>query len=909
MTKKMTSAEIRQQFLDFFASKGHTVVPSASLVPHDDPTLLFTNAGMNQFKDVFLGLGNRPYTRAADTQKVMRVSGKHNDLEEVGQSLYHHTFFEMLGNWSFGDYYKKEAIRWAWELLTERWGLPKEHLYASVFEDDQGDLGRDTEAADYWRHMTDIVPQHVLFFGRKDNFWEMADTGPCGPNSEIHLDRGLDFCDLAHLPGHVCRVNGDCQRFVELWNLVFIQYNRHADGSLEPLPAKHVDTGMGFERLVSVLQGVRANYDTDLFSGIMRRTQELLGHTDQQRQENLVAYQVIADHSRAVTFLIGDGVLPGNEGRSYTLRMILRRAARFGHKLGFRAPFLAETAQAVIDTMGSFFTELRTRRDFILTTITEEEKRFLRTLDTGLARLDSLMADLTAKGVTVIPGEAAFSLWSQDGFPLDLTRDIAQENGFDVDETGYGAAMERHIAVSAAGQKFQTIDAHRLAVYSDLLARLKAPGALGDAGVGHVCTEGTAADSQLIALVQDGVPITHAAPGDEVEAVLATTPFYFDSGGQVSDTGRITGQDWQVEVSDTRQPVPGLIVHLGRVAEGTPRVGDEARAEVDTQRRADIARNHTATHLLHRALRTVLGEHVAQAGSLVAPERLRFDFSHSTAVTPEQLTAVETMVNEAVLAAHPMRAFHMSYEDAVRNGAIALFGEKYGDQVRVMKTGHPEDPYTQELCGGTHVSNTVEIALFHILSEASVGAGLRRIEAVTGRAAHQLVRRRLAGLDAAAATLTCRPEEVPDRVTAQAEALRTQEKTIAQLRRQAARRDFESLLSAVQDVDGVPVLAAEVEAPGMETLREMTDWFRDRLPSGVILLGAVMGGKPGFVAAVTSDLVKRGLHAGKLVKAAAHIVGGGGGGKPTLAQAGGRDASKLGQAIDAVPDLVRGMLK
>ncbi len=902
----MTGAEIRQQFLDFFAGQGHTVVPSASLIPHDDPTLLFTNAGMNQFKDVFLGLGDRPYTRAADTQKCMRVSGKHNDLEEVGKSSYHHTFFEMLGNWSFGDYYKKEAIQWAWELLTGRWGLPKEHLYATVFQDDQGDLGRDAEAADYWRQMTDMAPDHVLYFGRKDNFWEMGDTGPCGPCSEIHLDRGPDFCDRQGVPGHVCRVNGDCQRFVELWNLVFIQYNRHADQTLTPLPAKHVDTGMGFERLVSVLQGVRTNYETDLFTGITQRLQELLSHSDAQRQKNLTAYHVIADHSRAITFLIGDGVLPGNEGRSYTLRMILRRAARFGRKLGFREPFLADVAATVIETMGRFFTELQARREFILTTITEEEKRFLRTLDAGLTHLDGLMADLAARGESVIPGQAAFNLWSQDGFPLDLTRDIALENGFTVDEAAYHEAMAQHVAISAAGQKFQTIDAERLAVYSRLLAGLKAQGRVPDDGVAHVYTASTAADTSLLAILQDNAPVTDAAPGETVEVVLAETPFYVESGGQVSDTGRIVGRDWQIAVDDARQPTPGLIVHVGRVERGTPRVGDAARAEVDARRRADIARNHTATHLLHKALRTVLGEHVAQAGSLVAPDRLRFDFTHPTAVTPEQLAAIEDRVNAAILDAYPMRAFYTSYQQAIDGGAIALFGEKYGQRVRVMKTGDPEQPYTQELCGGTHVDNTVEIGLLVIVSEGSVGAGLRRIEAVTSRAAQQLVRRRLAELDAAAAALACQPEQVHSRVAALAETLQAQEKALAQQRREMARREFEGLLAQqVEQVQGVSVLAAQVEASDMDTLREMTDWFRDRLPSGVILLGAVMNGKPGLVAAVTADLVAHGLHAGELVKSAARIVGGGGGGKPTLAQAGGRDASRLQEAIAAAPDWVR----
>ena len=909
----MTSAEIRQAFLDFFASKDHTIVPSDSLVPGDDPTLLFTNAGMNQFKNIFLGLEKREYTRAADTQKCMRVSGKHNDLEDVGPSPYHHTFFEMLGNWSFGDYYKREAIAWAWELLTEIWGLPKEQLWATVFEDDKGGLGRDEEAAGYWRTMTDINPDHILYFGRKDNFWEMGDTGPCGPCSEIHLDRGPAFCDLKDDPNHRCAVNGDCRRFIELWNLVFIQYNRYADGSLEELPAKHVDTGMGFERVVAVLQGAASNYETDLFIPIMARTQELLGHSDAQRQANIVPYRVIADHGRAITFLIGDGVRPGNEGREYVLRMILRRAARYGKKIGFEGPFLAEIAQVVIDTMGSYFTELQTRRQFILTTITEEEERFLHTLDVGLARLDGLMADLSARGQTVVPGKEAFVLWSQDGVPLDVTRDIAEESGFTVDEAGFHEAMEEHRRISSAGQLFG-LAGEGLEVYSQLLDDLKAEGALGAEGVEHVYAEKTALDTQVVAILREGQVLTSVerfvVQGDEVEVVLAATPFYVESGGQVSDTGFIarSGEDgtleWKVDVTDARRPVPGLIVHVGRVVEGQPRVGDAVRAEVDQMRRWDIARNHTATHLLHKALRSLLGEHVQQAGSLVAPDRLRFDFTHSKFLTQEQLDAIQQAVNEYILANYPVRAAYTSYKEAVAGGAIALFGEKYGEQVRVIKTGDPDEPLSQELCGGTHVHWTSQIGLFQIVSESSVGAGLRRIEAVTGRAAQRLVQEYVNKLRTAAAYLDCPMDEVDRKVLTLLDEVRNSQKEAARLRREIARREFESLLSRVEDVKGVKVLAAQVDADNMETLREMSDWFRDRLGSGVIVLGAVIVGRPGFVAAVTSDLVERGLHAGQLVKAVAQVVGGGGGGKPTLAQAGGRDVSKVGDALQIVTGLV-----
>ena len=537
-TIKPTSAEIRQQFLDFFQSKGHTIVPSASLIPHNDPTILFTNAGMNQFKDVFLGIGSRPYTRAADTQKCMRVSGKHNDLEDVGKSLYHHTFFEMLGNWSFGDYYKKEAIEWAWELLTEHWKLPKDKLYSTVFEDDKGDLGRDEEAADFWVTLTDIAPDHVLNFGRKDNFWEMGDTGPCGPCSEIHLDRGPEFCDKSDVPGHVCRVNGDCQRFIELWNLVFIQYNRHADGALEPLPARHVDTGAGFERLVTILQGVRSNYENDLFTGLMARTQELLDHSDRERKANEIAYRVIADHARAAAFLIADGALPGNVGRNYVLRMIIRRAARFGKGLGFTGPFMARVAERVIQEMGSFYTELVQRREHITNTLTAEEERFQRTLETAVARLDDVLAGLQASGQREIDGEAAFDLYATYGLPLEITRDVAQERGYSVDEVGFRQAGEAHKVASGAGA-IGAIDSDELGAYAALFERLLLEGRLAQEGVDHDPYGEFVAHTEVVALLSAGEPMESAAVGAEVQVVLAATPFYAESGGQVSDIGTI----------------------------------------------------------------------------------------------------------------------------------------------------------------------------------------------------------------------------------------------------------------------------------------------------------------------------------------------------------------------------------
>jgi alanyl-tRNA synthetase len=917
--KQWTSAEIRSSFLAFFGERGHTIVPSAPLIPIDDPTLLFTNAGMNQFKDVFLGLSARDYTRAADTQKCMRVSGKHNDLEEVGRDGYHHTFFEMLGNWSFGDYYKREAIRWAWQLFTEVWGLPKERLYATVLEDDEGDLGVDQEAAGFWRTETDIDREHILTFGRKENFWEMGETGPCGPCSEISYDRGPAFCDMPDVAGHVCQVNGECGRFIELWNLVFIQYNRLADGRIEPLPATHVDTGAGFERVVSVLQGAQSNYDTDLFLPILDRTQELLTHSDRERQVNRVAYRVIADHGRAITFLIGDGVMPGNEGREYVLRMILRRAARFGREIGFAGPFLAEIAKVVIDVMGGHFTELVARRDFILNTITEEEHRFLRTLDRGLERMNEILQAVRAAGEKVISGRDAFVLWTQDGFPYDLIRDMAQENGLSVDRAGFEEAMEAHRLISGKGA-IGEIDVDALSAYSDLLEKLKSEQQLPPQGVTHRYQEHVALESPVVALLKrgkDGLPpepVQQAQAGDRVEVVLAETPYYCESGGQVTDAGTITHRsaqqgesdpEWTIEVEEASRPVAGLITHVGRVVSGSPRVGDVALAAVDGERRMDIARNHTATHLLHSELRYVLGEHVQQAGSLVAPERLRFDFSHGAMLTQEQLHEVERLVNAAILADYPIGVYEERYADAVSEGAMALFGEKYGDVVRVVKVGHQGDEFSRELCGGTHVMRTSQIGPFRILSESSVAAGVRRIEAVTGTAAQRLVQERLDVMEESAAYLGCAPEEMGRRVLSVLDEQQRLRKQVEQLNREISRQRFASMLAQVQDVGGTSVLAAQVDAPGVDTLREMCDWFREQMGSGAIVLGAVIDDRPSIVSAVTPDLVERGLHAGNLVRAVAQTVGGGGGGKPTMAQAGGRDPNRLPEALAIVPALVR----
>ena len=915
MRKKWTSAEVRQSFLDFFAARGHAIVPSASLVPADDPTLLFTNAGMNQFKDVFLGIGTRPYTRAADTQKCMRVSGKHNDLEDVGRDGYHHTFFEMLGNWSFGDYYKKEAIAWAWELLTQEWGLEPERLWATCFEDDVGDLGRDEEAAEYWRSETGIDPSHVLFFGRKDNFWEMGETGPCGPCSEIHYDRGPEFCDKKDDPNHVCGVNQDCGRFLELWNLVFIQYDHKPDGTLEPLPARHVDTGMGLERAVAILQGVDSNYKTDLFTPIMDRVQELLGHSDEERERQIVGYRVIADHGRAVTFLIGDGVLPGNEGRNYVLRMILRRAVRFGRKIGFTEPFMDQVARVVIEMMSPVFPELEKRREFILATIQQEERRFLRTLDLGLARLDEVLEKTKARGERVVPGEEAFRLYDTFGLPLEITRDVAEEQGLSVDEEGYHTALEAQRERARAAEVFEAIDEESLRVYRQLLEELQQKGALGKEGVAYDPYSTTEIETTLVAILRDGQPVRSAKVGDKVEVVLPETCFYVESGGQVSDTGAIAAYSesdeepiWEIVVEDMRQPVPGLIVHVGEVTLGEPRVGDTVWAMVDYERRMDIARNHTATHLLHNELRYILGEHVQQAGSLVAPDRLRFDFTHPNMLTRDELEQVVRLVNEVILINYPVTWEYEPYRKALEEGVIALFGEKYGDVVRVLRVGWPDEPLSQELCGGTHVNETGEIGCFFITSEQGIGAGVRRIEAVTGRGAIEWVLSNARALESTAAHLLCPVDQLERKVLDLLDELRAARKEVTRLQRRLARFQFEQLLDQVQKVEGVPLLAARVEAPDMDGLREMTDWYREKVKSGAVVLGAVVGKRPAFVAAVTSDLVERGVDAVKLVRGVAKVVGGGGGGRPTLAQAGGKDAHRLDEAIRKAPDLLREML-
>ncbi len=902
---RMPSAEIRQSFLDFFEARGHTIVPSSSLVPGGDETLLFTNAGMVQFKDVFLGTGSRPYSRAVDSQKCLRVAGKHNDLDDVGRDDTHHTFFEMLGNWSFGDYYKREAISWAWELLTEEWGLPKDKIYATCFEDELGQIPRDDEAAGAWAEQPGFSPDHILFFGRDENFWEMADTGPCGPDSEIHLDRGPEYCDLSHEQDHVCQVNGDCQRYLELWNLVFIQYNRTGPDTLESLPKKHVDTGMGFERIVSVLQDVDSNYETDLFTPILQRIQDMAGHADDQRAELLTPYRVIADHARAASFLIGDGVVPGNTGRNYVCRMIIRRASRFGSYAGFAEPFLAEVAEVVIDDYGDFYPEIQRNRDAILKTITDEERRFQHTVEAGIAHLTAGLDGVESAGQVTLEGSAAFDLYSTYGLPLEITRDIARERGLEVDEAGFKAAMEAHRAASSADETAGAEGGLPTAFYRSLLNRLADERRLDEAGVEQDPHGSLEVETELIALIQEGELVDGAEQGQRVSVVLPATPFYVESGGQVSDTGTIVSvaePRWEIEIENTLEPVSGLIVHVGEVKHGEPQLGQRVLAAVHEQRRLDIMRNHTATHLLHAALRDVLGEHVRQAGSLVAPGRLRFDFTHPNALSRERIRELESWVNQAILANYPLAVRHEKREKAIQAGAMALFGETYGKEVRTVSIGERE-AISYELCGGTHVGETGVIGPFLVTGESSAASGIRRIEAITGRAALEHINRLREVQAGLAQLLETTPQELGSSVQRLLDEVDELERELQSAQTRLAHVQYESLVA--QEVEGVPVLTGDFSTAPIDVLRDLTDRFRAEYDSGVIVLASTPDGQPQFVAALTEDLVERGLHAGELVRAVAEVVGGGGGGRPTLAQAGGKDASQVKAALELVPEWIQ----
>jgi alanyl-tRNA synthetase len=897
--KRLSTNEIRQYWLDYFHSHGHEVVESSSLVPANDPTILLINAGMNQFKDLFLGLEKRPYKRAATSQKCMRVSGKHNDLENVGPSPRHHTFFEMLGNFSFGDYFKKDAIRFAWDLLVVKLGLPVERLWFTVYQDDD-------EAERLWIE-TGAPADRVLRFGKKDNWWAMGDTGPCGPCSEIHYYWGdLAIQDKSGV--------NNTDEYLEIWNLVFMQYDQKASGELASLPAPSVDTGAGLERLASILQGKQNNYDTDAFSRIMDKIQQTLEESDAHRAENLYRYRAIADHARACTFMIGDGVTPGNEGRQYVLRMILRRAARFGLLIGFEGPFLAQIASVVVDEMGGHYSDLPGKRDYILQSITEEEERFHRTLRTGLRIMDELMATLRAKGETTIPGAEAFHLWDTYGFPVDLTRDIAQDNGLTIDEAAFAAALAEQKERSRAGavEKIGRDVSH----YAALLRRLQAEGAVSKKGVQHRIYDDLAEVATTVAAILINGEVTDSVSvGETAEIILPETNFYVESGGQVSDTGELYyfPEDldepvWTFSVTDTQRPVPGLIVHIGSVTSGSIQVGDPAEAVIDTERRWDIMRNHTATHVLQAVLRWRLGGHVNQAGSSVTPERLRFDFTHGAPLSREDLAEVEKRANEIVLANYAVNTRWTSHKQAIKEGITALFGEKYGDEVRVVSFGE-EERISAELCGGTHVDSTAEIGSFRILTEGSVSAGVRRMEVTTGRFAETLIEERIGALEKVASLLHTRPAEAGQAVQSLLEQQSALQREVAQLKQKLARQESEALLARAVLMDGFSVLAVLVPADNVDTMRQMSDWFRAKLGSSVVAVGAVIDEKPLVVAAVTDDVQKRGMHAGNLVRDVAKIMGGGGGGRPNMAQAGGRDAEKLAEALQSVTAWVKANLK
>lgn len=894
--KYMTSAEVRESFLDFFEEMGHRRVPSSSLVPSNDPTLLFTNAGMVQFKDVFLGLDKRDYKRATTSQTSMRVAGKHADLENVGPSLRHHTFFEMLGNFSFGDYFKRDAIHFAYNLLTKVYNLPPDRLVYTVYQNDD-------EAYNVWVNELGISPKRVARMGAKTNFWQMADTGPCGPTSEIHWDKTPELGE----DSIVELLQAEDERFLEIWNLVFMQFNRtqadpeHTGQYDVPLPAPGVDTGMGLERIVSIIQGVKSNYETDLFMPIIKATQALTGHTDDERDANIVPYRVIADHIRAAVFLIADGVMPGAKGRDSVCRLVIRRAARFGRKIGFHEPFLGKIADAVLEIMGGVYTQLLERADLIKRTITQEEERFLRTLERGLTELETMLDSLPAGGI--LGGEQVFYLKATLGLPMQVTKDIAEERGFSIDEAGFNRAEEQHSLVSGGGQamgEMSTAD-----FYADILKELQSNGQLPDSGVDYNPYDIPPTETQVLTLMQDGHQVTEALVGDKVEIVLAATHFYVESGGQVSDTGTLKSKDWLIEVEDMKKPVAGLIVHVGEVVEGNPKIGDTVQAVIDVERRYDIMRNHTGTHLLHAALRNHLGTHVQQRGSLVAPDRLRFDFAHNEKVSPDELAHIEKEINDAILQNYTVTTAIKSQEQARAEGAMALFGEKYGDTVRTVSIGSNGKRYSYELCGGTHLKATGEIGAFVFTSEGSVSAGIRRVEALTGHGAVEYIQNRLQLLNTLAATLGTTPENILPRLSALQEELSSSRKQVNLLQSKLAKYQFDEMMNNLEKINGKSALIAQIDGIPVETLREIADWFRNKVKEGgVLILGSDIDGKPMLLVSVTDDLVKQGVKAGDLIKPIAEIIGGGGGGRPNMAQAGGKDSTKLPQALSKARQLL-----
>jgi alanyl-tRNA synthetase len=888
----MTGNQVRDSFLQFFRSRGHDIVPSASLIPPGDPTLLFTNAGMVQFKQIFLGAEKRKNPRAANSQKCLRISGKHNDLEEVGRDTYHHTFFEMLGNWSFGDYYKKEAIAWAWELLTDVWKLPKPDLWVTVYTTDD-------EAEEWWRKATDVGCDRILRFGEKDNFWEMGDSGPCGPCSEIHIDRGPGACDRGWEPGHVCAVNGGCARFIELWNLVFIQYNRDERGKLDELPAKHVDTGMGLERITAVLQGVPGNYDADLLRDVIAFTEGLCGGSYGAGGESDVSFRVIADHGRALSFMIADGVRPSNEGRGYVLRRILRRAARHGKNLGLDRPFLAPVAGAVVDGFGAAYPELRSHRREIEEVIGSEEIRFAETLGRGGAILEEEVRALRARGAGLLSGESAFRLYDTYGLPLDLTEDLLKADGIGVDRAGFERAMAEQRARAREAQKAAS------AAGGEGAPQRSARRALSSRFVGDFVY---GAESEVLAAFVGTAEVDEAREGDEAAIVVAETPFYAESGGQVGDRGMMESEAGdRFEVADTqKEPVrwdggeAEVIVHVGKVTRGRIRRGARVRMAIDRERRDATRLNHSVTHLLHAVLRQRLGTQVRQAGSLVAPERLRFDFTFQGPIAPERLVDIEDEVNSLIRENAPVTSEELPYDEAIRRGALAFFGDKYGERVRVVRMGDA----STELCGGTHVRRTGDIGLFKLRGESGVAAGVRRVEGLTGEGALGWIHQREQVLREIGEILKGPEEASVERLERLLAERKELERRLQDVQSKLAGSQSADLVSRARQVNGVAVLAARVDNVDDRALREMADQLRGRLGSAIVVLGTRRGEKALLLAAVTKDLVDR-YPAGRIIKEIAPIVGGGGGGKPELAQAGGPDPSRLDAALDKVYEIVR----
>ena len=864
----MGSSEVRARFLDFFREQGHAVIASSSLVPGNDPTLLFTNAGMVQFKDCFLGKDVRSYTRAATSQRCVRAGGKHNDLENVGYTARHHTFFEMLGNFSFGDYFKRDAIHFAWNFLTGTLGLPKGRLWVTVYETDD-------EAFDLWSKEVGVDPARITRMGAKSNFWSMGDTGPCGPCTEIFWDHGEHI--FGGPPG---TPDEDGDRFVEVWNLVFMQFDRSADGVLTPLPKPAVDTGMGLERISAVMQGVNSNYDIDLFQSLLQAAQRVTGSTDVASP----SLRVIADHIRACSFLITDGVQPANEGRGYVLRRIIRRAIRHGYKLGQSKPFFADLVADLDAVMGEAYPELRAARDHVARVLRQEEERFAETLVNGMALLESAIAALDG---TTIPGETVFKLYDTYGFPMDLTADVARERGLAIDEAGFAAAMEAQRDRARAASKFGV----------DLRDAVKLEGRVDFCGYEHTAATGT-----VVALIRDGAQVQRLEAGESGQVVLDQTPFYAESGGQAGDTGLLLADAAEFTVNDTVK-VGKQHAHVGHLAGGAIEVGARIEATVDVQRRDATRRNHSATHLLHAALREVLGAHVQQKGSLVSADRLRFDFSHFQGVSPAELARIEQWVNLEVRTNGAAQTRVMAYEDALKAGAIGLFGEKYESEVRVLSIGER----STELCGGTHVSRTGDIGLFKLLAESGVASGVRRIEAVTGQGALDAVAADEQRLKAVAQLVRGTREDVAEKVEALLDRSRRLEKEVEQLKSKLASGQGGDLSAQAVDVAGIKLLAARIDGADAKSLRGVVDGLKAKLGSSVVVLAAVEDGKVALVASVSADLVGR-VKAGELVGHVAAQVGGKGGGRPDFAQAGGTDPDKLAGALAGVQPWVAAKL-